>query len=106
MTKEYIEDGLFAREVREELGCTSAELNMWAFDGRLPPDGVKDFARPSELGWHVVSGRAWRPETIEAAKAKVERWRAEEEAALEEKARTGRLRCRTCGRWAEEPQEG
>lgn len=92
--------------MREALDCTSAEPNQWAFGSRLPPDGVMDFTKPSELGWHVMTGRAWRPETVEAAKGKVEQWRAEEEATLEERARTGRFRCRTCGRRAEEPGQG
>ena len=65
--------GLSTMAVREALGCTLAELNRWAADGRLPPDGEKHF-RIHRSTW----GRAWLPERIAKAKLLVEAWRQQD----------------------------
>lgn len=66
-----------ASRVREQLGCTLSELNRWADDGRLPPDGevVLHGSLPK-----TVAARAWLPATVETAKAKLEDWRAQDQA--------------------------
>lgn len=55
------------------LGCTRTELNRWAADGRLPPDGeiVTYFGR-------AVAARVWLPATIDAARINVGAWRAQD----------------------------
>jgi hypothetical protein len=68
--------GMTAAKVREILGCSLAELNRWAADGRLPPDGEIFFA----LLPKSVNARAWLPATIEAAKASLDEWRAQDRA--------------------------
>lgn len=66
-----------AGKVREQLGCSLAELNRWAADGRLPPDGevVLSGVLP-----RTVAARAWLPATVEAAKAALDDWRAQDRA--------------------------
>jgi hypothetical protein len=62
---------------REALNCSLTELNRWADDGRLPPDGQKFYRGVGPLGgsrW----GRAWLSETIEAAKSCIPEWRAQD----------------------------
>lgn len=58
------------------LGCSRTELNRWAEDGRLPPDGQRYY----HLGTGIRGrwARAWRPETIEVAKLHIEEWRAQD----------------------------
>lgn len=66
-------NAMTAAKVREQLGCTLTELNRWAADGRLPPDG-KLFLDSSLFG-KGVNARAWLPATVEAAKASIGEWR-------------------------------
>jgi hypothetical protein len=67
---------MLAGKVCEILGCTRTELDRWADDGRLAPDGLIHL-----YGMGVrksLNARAWLPHTIEAAKGRVETWRAED----------------------------
>jgi hypothetical protein len=66
--------GLSPSRVREMLGCTRSELDRWASDWRLPPDGEKFYANISPRRW----GRAWLAESIEAAKDSVGEWRKQD----------------------------
>jgi hypothetical protein len=62
-----------AGKVCKAIGCTRTELDRWAEDGRLPPDG--------EIVIHVgkaISARAWLPATIEAAKDQMMAWREQD----------------------------
>ena len=63
--------------VREILECTSAELDRWAGDGRLSPDGQRHYYGVGPLGGYRW-GRAWKPETVSAAKKNVTGWRAQD----------------------------
>jgi hypothetical protein len=61
----------------EALNCSLTELNRWAGDGRLMPDGQKFYCGVGPLGgsrW----GRAWLPETIETAKLCIAEWRIQD----------------------------
>ncbi|MBO0710840.1 MAG: hypothetical protein J2P47_06115 [Acetobacteraceae bacterium] len=67
---------ILAGKVCEQLECSLTELNRWAADGRLPPDGeIVLFGLPK-----MVHARAWLPETIERAKAARDDWRAQDRA--------------------------
>jgi hypothetical protein len=72
-----------AGKVREALGCTLAELNRWASDGRLPPDG-EIFLDGSVVG-KAINARAWLPASIEAAKDRVAAWREQDKIAARQK---------------------
>jgi hypothetical protein len=61
---------LLASKVCETIGCTRTELNRWAEDGRLSPDG-EIVVRVGK----AVPARAWLPATIQAAKDQVAAWR-------------------------------
>jgi hypothetical protein len=67
--------GLSPTAAREALGCTATELDRWAEDGRLPPDGERFYYGVGPLGGSKW-GRAWLPETVHNAKANVDEWRA------------------------------
>lgn len=66
---------LISTNVVERLGCSITELNCWACDGRLSPDGKR---------WTSLGGgyhrwlRAWLPATIEAAVPRIEGWREQD----------------------------
>lgn len=66
-----------AKVVRERLQCSAVELDRWAADGRLPPDGEIVLAG---LLPKTVHARAWLPATIAAAKAAIDDWRAQDRA--------------------------
>jgi hypothetical protein len=66
--------GLSPMDVRDNLGCTRVELDRWAADGRLCPDGTKYYHNVG--GAKKVWGRAWHYETVDNAKAHVDEWRA------------------------------
>jgi len=57
------------------LKCTPAELNRWAVDGRLPPDGEIVLAGLARR----VNARAWLPQTLERAQSCLEGWRAQDQ---------------------------
>lgn len=61
---------LLAGKVCEALNCTKTELNRWANDGRMPPDGAIHLCMPRSL-----DARAWLPATVEGAKARIDDWR-------------------------------
>ena len=67
---------LTASKVCIALECTLTELNRWAHDGRLSPDGEL-FIDGSAFG-KSVNACAWLPATIEAAKAKLTGWREQD----------------------------
>jgi hypothetical protein len=70
---------LGATGVREALGCSLTELNRWAADGRLPPDGQRWFYLGYEYaGRRGVWGRAWLPETVGKAAEQVAAWREQD----------------------------
>lgn len=71
-------DRLGVGAVCEGLGCTRAEVNRWASDGRLPPDGKRFFSHPN-MGKTGQWGRAWLPETVAAARSLVAEWRKQDE---------------------------
>ncbi len=71
-------EGLSPEEVRLILPCSATELDRWAEDGRLAPDGVRHY-HFSNAGIGGRWGRAWLPKTIENAKARVNEWRAQDE---------------------------
>jgi hypothetical protein len=70
---------LIAGKVREALDCTLTELNRWAADGRLPPDGEIFLFGACTFGKSIYA-RAWLPATIKAAKASLDDWRAQDRA--------------------------
>jgi hypothetical protein len=69
---------MLAGKVCEILGCTRTELDRWAGDGRLAPDGLIHLygmgARKS------LDARAWLPDTIETTKGQIEAWRAQDKS--------------------------
>ena len=76
---------LTSTAVLERLGCTRTELNRWADDGRLPPDGE----RSTMLGGSYHRWlRAWLPETVEAAAPNIVVWR-EQDAVKRQFNRSG-----------------
>ena len=57
------------------LECSLPELNRWAADGRLAPDGeIFLYGLPK-----AVNARAWLPESLEKAKAALDDWRAQDQ---------------------------
>ena len=64
--EEFERTAILADEVCTALGCTKEELSRWKNTSKIPPDGKR--------------GRfhAWLPATVEAAMAKVARWRRED----------------------------
>ncbi len=67
---------LLTGKVCEALDCSKTELDRWATDGRLPPDGeIMLVGLPKK-----VNARAWLPGTVEAAKVRVEAWREQDRA--------------------------
>jgi hypothetical protein len=77
MKRTSLTRGLSPTAVRDALRCTATELDRWASDGRLPPDGERFYLGVGPLGgsrW----GRAWLPATVEAAKESVSTWRAQD----------------------------
>jgi|SRR6516225_11169145 hypothetical protein len=65
---------VMAKKVCELLGCSRTELNRWAADGRLPPDGeILLVGLPKK-----VNARAWLPGTIGAVKMMLDSWRAQD----------------------------
>lgn len=64
---------MLASRVCEILACTRTELDRWAKDGRLAPDGLIHL-----YGMGVrksVNARAWLPAAIDGAKEQVAEWR-------------------------------
>lgn len=72
-----IQNGLGQTSVCQVLDCTLTELNRWAKDGRLPPDGEKFFPGVGPLGGNKW-GRAWLLATVEAARASLLAWRQQD----------------------------
>ena len=67
---------ILARAVCERLECSLTELNRWAADGRLPPDGeILLFGLPKK-----VNARAWLPDKVDAAKLLLDDWRTQDQA--------------------------
>ena len=67
---------LVASKVCAFLGCSLTELNRWAADGRLRPDGeIVLTGLPKK-----VNARAWLPETLATAKTSPDDWRAQDQA--------------------------
>lgn len=66
--------GLSPTAVRQALGCTATELERWAEDGRLPPDGVRFYYRIGPRGGSKW-GRAWLSDTVEQAGPNIHEWR-------------------------------
>jgi hypothetical protein len=67
---------LVAAKVCVFLGCSLTELNRWATDGRLPPDGeIVLIGLPKR-----VNARAWLPDTLARAKTLLNDWRAQAQA--------------------------
>ena len=59
------------------VGGTQTELNRWAVDGRFPPDGeIFITGLPRN-----VNARAFLPDMVEAARAKIEDWRTQDATA-------------------------
>jgi hypothetical protein len=77
---------MLAGRVREILGCTRTELDRWAEDERLAPDGLIHL-----YGMGVrrsVNARAWLPATIAAAKGQIPFWRQQDiKAKMERRPR-------------------
>jgi len=76
---------LISTNVVDRLGCSITELNLWARDGRLSPDGKRYTSLGG--GYHRWL-RAWLPATIEAAVSQIEGWR-EQDATRKRFARRG-----------------
>lgn len=76
--RKSLRGGLSPTAVREILGCSRTELDRWAADGRLPADGERFYhgvGPRGGSGW----GRAWLPETVEAAQSRVDAWRQQDQ---------------------------
>lgn len=65
-----------AKRACERLGCSLTELNRWAADGRLPPDGTVMLAGTLPK---TVEARAWLPGTLDQAASAVASWREQDE---------------------------
>jgi hypothetical protein len=68
---------LTSGKVCAALGCSLTELNRWAGDGRFPPDGEIFIAGLPKN----VNARAWLPDTVAAAEARLDEWRAQDATA-------------------------
>ncbi len=77
---------LLAAKVCEMLGCTRTELNRWASDGRLPPDGAIHLYIGKSL-----DARAWLPVTVQDAKARIDSWRKKDEIVKTARRRRPRV---------------
>jgi hypothetical protein len=67
---------LVAAKVCAFLGCSLTELNRWAADGRLRPDGeIVLSGLPKK-----VNARAWLPETLATEKTSLDDWRTQDQA--------------------------
>jgi len=66
--------GLSPTAVRQALGCTATELERWAHDGRLPPDGERFYYHIGPRGGNKW-GRAWLSDTIDKAGTHIDEWR-------------------------------
>jgi len=67
---------IVAAKVCAFLGCSLTELNRWATDGRLPPDGeIVLIGLPKK-----VNARAWLPETLARARTLLNDWRTQDQA--------------------------
>lgn len=65
-----------AKAVCEILECSLTELDRWATDGRLSPNGeIVMFGLPK-----AVNARVWLPGTIETAKLMRDEWRTQDQA--------------------------
>jgi hypothetical protein len=71
-------EGLSPEAVQLILRCSPTELDRWAEDGRLAPDGERHY-HFSNAGIGGRWGRAWLPKTIENAKAHINEWLAQDE---------------------------
>jgi hypothetical protein len=67
---------LVAAKVCAFLGCSLTELNRWAADGRLRPDGEIVLTGLPK----IVNARAWLPETLAGAKTSLDDWRVQDQA--------------------------
>ena len=67
---------LLISRVCEILQCNKTELNRWAEDGRLPPDGEIHLSMAKS-----VNARAWLPATVDNAKSKLDDWRKKDNIA-------------------------
>jgi hypothetical protein len=67
---------LLISRVCEILQCSKTELNRWAQDGRMPPDGEIHLSMAKS-----VNARAWLPATVEDAKSKMDDWRKKDNIA-------------------------
>ena len=74
-------EGMSPTEAKALLGCSATELNRWADDGRLPPDGIR-YYRLYDEGVNGRWGRAWLPETVRSAQAHIDDWRARDAAMV------------------------
>lgn len=72
--RKSLKGGIGPTKAAAVLGCTKTELDRWAADGRLPSDGERFFHGIGPLGGSKW-GRAWLPETLEAALQNVDEWR-------------------------------
>jgi hypothetical protein len=76
-----------AKAVCERLGCSRIELDRWAVDGRMPPDGeIVLIGLPKN-----INARAWLPATVETAATLIDDWRAQDQARKTFKRRGLRL---------------
>jgi hypothetical protein len=65
---------LLTSKVCSALGCTTTELNRWANDGRMPPDGAIYLPPHGDV-------RCWLPATIEVAQRHLTEWRKKDSIA-------------------------
>jgi hypothetical protein len=77
-------EGLSSADVLEILGCKGIELDRWAADSPLLPNGRKFYHNVG--GTKSPWGRAWQGETVDHAKAYVEEWRARNIAEMMRRA--------------------
>jgi hypothetical protein len=83
---EIRKNALFAEKVRAILGCTRTELDRWDADGRLP----HRFTTAIDVSGKHVHARRWLLPEVEAARARIGRWRKRDEAAKRKRRKIAR----------------
>lgn len=80
-------EGLSPKAARELLDCSVSELNRWAEDGRLPPDGQRFYYGVGN-GAKKLWGRAWLFDSVADALSLVAEWRVRDEELEQKRSET------------------
>ena len=69
--RDFRNNAMWGKAVKEALGCSDTELDRWDKDGRLP----HSFKSDCSAGGKIVKGRKWFRDEVLSAKSKVDEWR-------------------------------